>query len=158
MYRSGHVLRMSATKMITNRPAFSSPPAYSRPSLLPAPSCEGFALLRQSETHLLIFQLVPHSLQKHSGVTKSVSFNSSTLHLSTFSVLSPLESALTDEHRVGFRGLYLQTLSRQATEISRNRPPTARAESTLTESRAVSPLDATLTKRRGRGRAVMLRV
>src|SRR5882724_8567660 len=69
----------------------------------------------------------------------------------TSASVSLLESALTAKLRVGFQGLYLQTLSQQTTEISRNRPPTSPLESTLTRLPFVTPLESALTKKGGRG-------
>jgi len=67
------------------------------------------------------------------------------------SPLTSLDATLTGDLRVGFQGLYLQTLSQQKTEISRNWPPASPLDATLTRARAVTPLEATLTKTRGEG-------
>jgi hypothetical protein len=116
--------------------------------LLPALSSLTRALLHQSEAHLLFFQSSPHSLCVYLGCHQErfllplVNRNSP---------LTSLDATLTTDLRVGFQGLYLQTLSQQKTEISRNCPPASPLDATLTETSAVTPLEATLTKMRGRG-------
>ena len=110
--------------------------------------CEG---LVQNPSHLRPFSAFLHTrwkripfsfnhfrtrCTKQPGVTKSVFLNSSALHSSTFSALTPLDSALTDEHRV-------------LPCFGRNHPPASPLESTLTGNRAVTPLDSALTKKGG---------
>ena len=117
-------------------------------SLFPALSHEGCALLHQSEAHLLFFQSSPHSLCVYLGCHQErfllplVNRNSP---------LTSLDATLTADLRVGFQGLYLQTMSQQKTEISRNCLPASPLDATLTRTRAVTPLEATLTKTRGEG-------
>src|SRR5262249_43241076 len=48
--------------------------------------------------------------------------------------LTPLESALTDEYRAGFQGLYLQTLTGQRPEIGRSCLSLSPLESALTDT------------------------
>ena len=103
---------------------------------LPALTCEGFALLHQSEAHLLPFQPLPHSFAKTPGCHQECAPNSSTITLTPS--VSLLESTLANEHSV-------------LAEISRSCPPVNRLESTLTDFAPVTPLSATLTKNAGRG-------
>ena len=95
-------------------------------------------LCNKSEAQLLPFHAPAHSLQRHRDATKSTSFNSSTLHSSTSALLSPSESTLTAKLRV-------------LPCFGRNRPPASPLDATLTRSRSVSLLDATLTKNWGVG-------
>src|SRR5260221_1209805 len=65
-------------------------------SLFPALSYKGRALFHQSEAHLLFFQSSPHSLRKTPECHRERSpFFAPTYH----SLLTPVESALTDERR-----------------------------------------------------------
>jgi len=110
------------------------------------PICEGCTVLQKSEAHPLIVLSFTHSLQKHRGCHPERFFNSPTLPSST---VTPLDATLTADLRVGFQGLYLQTLTEQPTEISRNRPPASPLDATLTDFAPVTPLSATLTKNAG---------
>src|SRR5882724_12021902 len=114
-------------------------------------NCEEYTLVQKSEAHPLLFQSLARSLQKHRGWPQERSFNLSTLGFSTFAPTTSLESTLVDDPRVGFQGLYLQTLTRQPTEISPSCPPTSPLHATLTRSVSVTPLEATLTRNRGEG-------
>ena len=112
-------------------------------------TCEEYTLVQKSEAHPLLFQSLARSLQKHRGWPQE-RFSNSCLPPAT-RPLSSLESTLVDDPRVGFQGLYLQTLTRQPTEISRSCPPTSPLYATLTRSVSVTPLEATLTRNRGEG-------
>jgi hypothetical protein len=116
-------------------------------ALFLALSREGCTLLHRSEAHLFFFQPFAHSLRvyrgwhpqgnshfgircvtavvpalcpqlvcaEHRGVTRLPAW-------AGHSSLSPLQSALTAEVRVGFQGLHLQTLSRHMTAIEPKLP------------------------------------
>ena len=89
---------------------------------------------------------------KHPGVTKrDYSFR----RLTPQSPLTPVESALADEFRVGFQGLYLQTLSQQTTEVGRTSPSATLLESALTATCFVTPLESALTKKLGEGESML---
>jgi hypothetical protein len=78
----------------------------------------------------------PRGVRKHPGVTRSVFSNS---HSSALFVLTPLDSALTDEHRVLPR-------------FGRNRPSATLLESTLTKESCCNPfIRNTYKKLGGRG-------
>src|SRR5256885_15843322 len=81
-------------------------PAFSLPSLR-ALSCE-------RKPHLFSFHSFPHSLGKTPGCHHDVYQLPASTSTNT---LSPLESALAGELRVGFQGLYLQTLTWQKTAV-----------------------------------------
>ena len=74
-------------------------------------------------------------------------------NLPACAAVSPLESALTDELRVGFQGLYLQTLTQQTTGFGRTTPPATPLDSALTDTLSVTPLESALTKKPGEGGA-----
>jgi len=126
--------------------AFGSLCTLSPPSL--ALSC---SLLQKSECHPFYLQPFARSLQKRRRCHHNRFSNSSILRSAASSPATPLDATLTDDLRVGFQGLYLQTLSQQTTEISRNRPPVTPVDATLTDFAPVTPLSATLTKIGGRG-------
>src|SRR5882724_8368932 len=90
-------------------------------------------LLYQSETHLMSFQPLPHSLQKHPGCHLERHFNSSTSNCSASSPATPSQSTLVDVLRV-------------LPCFSRNCPPASPFDATLTDFACVTPLSATLTK------------
>src|SRR5882724_2000512 len=96
-------------------------------------SCEGCVLHHEIEMHLSHFQPLPHSSAKTPGCHQERFFNSSILSSAVLLPATPLESALTDEHRV-------------SPCFGRNCPSASSLESTLTRSRAVTPLEATLTR------------
>src|ERR1700676_12669 len=110
--------------------------------LLPSPLCDNrltfsplfCALVQKSETHPLFFQCFVHSLQKHPGCGGC--HHELCFQLFSFLLLSPLESALTGEHRV-------------SSGFARNQPPASPLESTLTRNRSVTPLESALTKKPG---------
>src|ERR1700676_294960 len=119
------------------RPHPTNPPRHSPLAFF---SSLFWALLHQSEAHLVSFQSLPHSLCVYPGWHPERFLNPS-----TFSPLTPVESALTADHRV-------------LTEISRDCPSVSPLESALTRNRAVTSLESALTKKtRGWGGAMLTR-
>src|SRR5882724_4512617 len=116
-----------------------------RPALNLEGSCKWCALLYQSETHPLRFQLLPfilslegHSLRVYPGCHQERPSTFKPSKLLTFNRLTPLESALTSKHRV------LPCFGRDC-------PPATLLESTLTRSCPASSLESALTKKPGVG-------
>src|SRR5882724_6141177 len=107
-------------------------------------------VLQKCEGHLFPLQPLPASLQKPRGCHKERLSNPCSPLATRDSPLTPLSATLTADLRVGFQGLYLQTLTEQPTEISRNRQLANPLDATLTRSTSVTPLSATLTRNRGR--------
>jgi len=125
----------------------TSPRAISNSSLFPALSCEGCALLHQSEAHSVSFQSLPHSFARTPG-RHQVRFpnsvdSSQPSNLPTFNALSPLEATLIDDLRV-------------LPEISRNRPHATPAESTLTRNSRCNPFRSNTYKKQGGGGVIVL--
>jgi len=100
--------------------------------------CSSCTPAQKSEAHPLPFQPVARSLQKRRVWRQERSLSSLTLNHSTFTPITPLESALTDDLRV-------------LAEISRNRPRATPLESALTRFSFITSLESALTKKPGEG-------
>jgi hypothetical protein len=145
--------------MIVGSPSFCTPTLPFRPTqFVPCSATHRRSLLIllrsfAQERRPSPYDSIPCTLYtKTPGCHPERFFNRPILNSATSSPVSPFDATLAAGLRVGFQGLYLQTLSRKMTEISRNRPSATPLESTLTRSASVNPLGATLTKTRGRGR------
>ena len=130
-----------------------SSPALCRPSL--PRSARSFAPERKlSAFHSIrdtLFVCLP-------AMTPGALLSSPSPLLTHHSPLSSLESTLVDDLRVGFQGLYLQTLTRQPTEISRNCLPATLLGSTFTDPCTCKPFIRNTYKNMGRGESSRWRV
>ena len=92
--------------------------------------------------------------QTMSSTREAACEDSSAFQPSTFDSelsVTPLESALTDELRVGFQGLYLQTLTEKRPGIGRTCFCITPLDSALTDTPPISPLESALAKKMGGG-------